>query len=100
MKNMLKKRFRGKIYHISKDNFYDVSTFYYSANRKLDKKEPKTKKKVWSLVFFLVNIFVITMVLAIQLHSEEGISSIRSVFNSDIKFEFKFSDYLTMRYII
>jgi len=85
---MIKKKFKGKIYHVSKDNSYDMATFYYSANHKLAKKEPKNKKKVWSLVFFLVNIFVITVVLAIQLNSEEGISSLNSVFNSNVKVKY------------
>jgi len=85
---MLKKKFRGKIYHLPKDNAYDVSTFYYSANPKLNKKASKNKKKVWSLVFFLVNIFVITVVLAIQLNSEEGITSLSNLFKSDVKLEF------------
>lgn len=85
---MLKKKFKGKIHRSSKDTSYDMVNFYYSANNKLAKRKPKDKKKIWSLVFFLVNIFVIVAVLAVQLNSEEGISSLSSVFNSNIKFEF------------
>ena len=85
---MLKKKFSGRIYHFTKDNSYDVDVFYYSANHKLVKKEPKHKKRNWSLAFFLVNIFVIAVVLAVQLNSEQGISSIATVFSSNIEFEY------------
>ncbi|MBQ7880967.1 MAG: flippase-like domain-containing protein [Clostridia bacterium] len=85
---MIKKKFKGRIHKSSKDMSYDMQVFYSSANKKLAQKQPKGKKKVWSLVFFLVNIFVIAIVLAIQLNSEEGITSITEVFNSDIKGEF------------
>jgi hypothetical protein len=36
------------------------------------------------LAFFLLNIFVITIILAIQLNSEDGITSINEVFNSGV----------------
>jgi len=85
---MLKKKFKGKIYRTSKDKSYDMQVFYYSANRKLARKQPKNKKKTWSLVFFLVNIFVIAVVLGVQLNSEDGISSLANVFHSNIGFEF------------
>ncbi|MBQ3502921.1 MAG: flippase-like domain-containing protein, partial [Clostridia bacterium] len=67
---------------------YDMGNFYISANKKLAKKKPENKKKVWSLVFFLVNIFVIAIVLAVQLNSEEGITSLNQVFNAGMKAEF------------
>lgn len=86
--NMLKKKFKGKIHRSSKDSSYDMAVFYYSANKKLVRKEPKDKKKVWSLVFFLVNIFVIAIVLAVQLNSEEGITSIGDVFKTNVQGEF------------
>ena len=85
---MLKKKFKGRIHRASKDRSYDMETFYYSANHKVVHKQPKSKKKIWSLVFFLVNIFVIAIVLAVQLNSEEGINSIGEVFGSGIKGEF------------
>lgn len=85
---MLKKKFKGKIYHASKDNSYDMGNFYISANKKLAKKKPVNKKKIWSLAFFLINIFVIAIVLALQLNSEEGITSLDEVFNSNMKLEF------------
>lgn len=85
---MIKKKFSGKIHHASKDSSYDMAVFYSSDNKKILKKQPKTKKNIWSLVFFLVNIFVIVIVLAIQLNSEEGITSLNEVFNSDIGYEF------------
>ena len=85
---MLKKKFEGKIHRASKDKSYEMEMFYYSANNKVVHNEPKSKKKIWSLLFFVVNIFVIAIVLAIQLNSEEGISSIGQVFSSNIKGEF------------
>ena len=85
---MLKKKFKGRIHHSSKDCSYDIGNFYISANKKLYRKKPENKKKIWSLVFFLVNIFVIAIVLAIQLNSEEGITSLNKVFNSGMKAEF------------
>ena len=85
---MIKKIFKGKIYRSSKDSSYDMGNFYISANKKLDKKKPVNKKNIWSLVFFLVNIFVIVTVLAIQLNSEEGITSFTQVFNSGMKIKF------------
>ena len=56
---MIKKKYKGRIHRNDKDNSYDMAVFYCSANKRLAKKQPKDKKKVWSLVFFLVNIFVI-----------------------------------------
>ena len=85
---MVKKTFKGKIHRAFKGKSYEMETFYYTANRKVVRKEPKSKKKILSLIFFLVNIFVICVVLAIQLNSEEGITSIGEVFDSNIKGEF------------
>ena len=85
---MIKKKYKGKIVRSYKDNSYDMQVFYTSGNHKVLKKQPKTKKKVWSLAFFLLNIFVITIVLAVQLNSEEGITSIAQIFNSNIEFEY------------
>ena len=85
---MIKKKYKGRIHRIGKDNSYDMQVFYNSANKKMLKKQPKSKKKVWSLVFFLVNIFVIVIVLATQLNSEQGISSFKDVFSSDVNFEY------------
>lgn len=85
---MIKKKFSGKIHHLNKDKFYGLEAFYTSCNKKVLKKQPKTKKNIWSLVFFLVNIFVIAVVLAVQLNSEEGITSIDEVFKADIGFKF------------
>ena len=85
---MFKKNFKGKIHRAPKDNSYHMPVFYVSANKKLAKKQPKDKQKVWSLVFFLVNIFVIAIVLAVQLNSEEGITSFKDVFKSNIEGKF------------
>ena len=85
---MLKKEFKGKIHRQPKDSSYEMETFYYTANSKVVHKEPKSKKKIMSLVFFLVNIFVIAIVLGIQLNSEDGITSIGEVFNSNINGKF------------
>lgn len=85
---MLKKKYNGKLGKVNKGKSYDMMVFYSSANKHLAKKHPIDKKKVWSLVFFLVNIFVIFVVLGMQLNSEEGISSIDEIFKYNIKFKF------------
>lgn len=85
---MLKKRFNGKIYKKRKTNNYDVWTFYYTANKKLIKKKPVQKKKNWSLLFFAINVIVIVAILIIQLNSEEGITSLSSIFKSNAKFQY------------
>ena len=80
---MIKKKFKGTIHKAGHNNSYDVAVFYYSANNRLAKKQPKEKRKMWPLIFFLVNIFVITIVLAIQLNSEQGITSLTELFKTD-----------------
>lgn len=85
---MIKNKYKGRIHKVGKDNSYDMAVFYCSANKRLAKKQPKDKKKKWSLIFFLVNIFVIFIVLAVQLNSEQGITSIAEIFNSDTKLEY------------
>ena len=85
---MIKKKYNGRIHRNYKDNSYDMAVFYCSANKSLAEKQPKEKKKVWSLVFFLINIFTILIVLAVQLNSEQGITSISEIFKSNIKKEY------------
>lgn len=85
---MIKKKYDGIIHRSNKGNSYDMAVFYCSANKKLAKKQPKDKKGIWSLLFFVVNISVIFIVLAVQLNSEQGISSLSEVFNSDVKVKF------------
>ena len=85
---MVKNTYKGKIHKLNKGKSYDMAVFYSSANRYLAKKHPVDKKKIWSLVFFLVNIFVIFVVLGMQLNSEEGISSISEIFKYNIRFKF------------
>ena len=62
----------------------------WKPNWKLHKKKPKNKKNILSLVFFLVNVLVIVTTLAIQLNSEDGITSFTQVFNSGMKIQFIF----------
>lgn len=85
---MIKRKYQVKIHRSNKDKSYDMQTFYTTANRKVLKKQPKHKKKIWSLIFFLVNIFVITIVVARQLNSDEGVKSISNVFNSNVVAEY------------
>ncbi len=82
---VIKKKFNGSIRRTVKDTSYDMAIFYYSANKKLAKKKPREKRKIWSLVFFLVNIFTIAIVLAVQLNSEEGITSIGELFKTNMR---------------
>ena len=85
---MIKKSFKGKIHRSTKDNSYHIEAFYYGANHKLAHKHHRDKKKIWSLVFFLVNIFVLAIILAVQFNSEEGLSSLGNVFNANVQGEF------------
>ena len=85
---MIKKKYSGKIHHVYEDASYDMFKFYTKNSGQELKKQPKHKKKVWSLVFFLVNIFVIAIVLASQLTSEQGIDSFTEVFKSDVILEY------------
>ena len=86
---MLKKNCKCKICQTTKEEPYKIPAFYTSANQnEVEQKQGKGKKINWSLVFFLINIFVIVIVLVSQLNSEEGISSIADVFDSDINFKF------------
>ena len=85
---MIKKAYKGKIRKHNKGRTYDMEVFYSSANKHLAKRHPVDKKKIWSLLFFLVNIFVIFVVLGVQLNSEEGITSIADIFKYNIKFKF------------
>lgn len=84
---MLKKKCKCKICETAKEDIYGVKEFYTSANKSIEPKQHK-KKINWSLVFFLVNILVIVAVLFSQLNSEEGITSVSSVFSSNIDFKF------------
>lgn len=85
---MVKKRFKGKLYKGGKSNGYDVWTFYYSANRSLTKKQPKDKKKIWSLIFFLINIAVISIILVVQLRKEGGVTSLGELLTFEMEKKF------------
>ena len=85
---MIKKAYKGKIRRVNKGTTYDMAVFYSSANKRLAHAHPVDKKKIWSLVFFLVNIFVIFVVLGIQLNSEKGITSITDILKYNIEFKF------------
>ena len=79
---MLKKKFEGKISKIDED-FLNLWTFYCSTNPKVDEKTHQTrKKKLWSLIFFAINIAVISIVLALQLNSREGVTPLSNIFDS------------------
>lgn len=85
---MVKKKFKGKVHKGSKSNGYNVWTFYYSANKNLTKKPPKDKKKIWSLIFFLVNIVVISIILIVQLRKEGGITSLNKLWEFEMQKKF------------
>lgn len=93
---MLKKKFKGKIHNIKdKTNLW---TFYITANPKAVNKIPKKKKKIWSLLFFAVNIVVICVILAIQLNSNEGITPISAIF--DNKYHIKFLLFAILCFVL
>lgn len=82
---MFKKRFNGKVYKGSKSNGGDVWTFYCSANKSLPTKRPKDKKKIWSLLFFLVNIVVIVAILIFQLRKEGGVAPLSDLLEFEME---------------
>ncbi|MBQ8431233.1 MAG: flippase-like domain-containing protein [Clostridia bacterium] len=51
------------------------------------KKRSKTSK-LWSLLFFLVNLIVVGVVFAIQINSEAGVGSFKEFFNKNNNLEF------------
>lgn len=85
---MVKKRFKGKVHKGERSNGYNVWTFYCSANKNLTKKKPKDKKKIWSLIFFLINIAVIAVILAVQLHKEGGVTSLDELVEFEMQKKF------------
>ena len=87
MKNMLKKKFRGRIFKASKGK-QEMDIFYYSANRELYKKAPKERRKNWSLVFFILNIAVTVAILIFQINSEQGLRSLGELLTTNIKLRF------------
>ena len=82
---MIKKRYIGKIHrqNLDEDNHL---WFFYGLNSKVKKIKPQKqskKSKIFSLLFFLLNIVVVGIILAVQINSEEGITPIKNLFNSN-----------------
>lgn len=82
---MVKKKFNGKVYKGKKSNGYNVWTFYCSANKNLTKKKPKDKRKIWSLIFFLINVVVIVAILIFQLKKEGGVASLSDLLEFEMR---------------
>jgi len=89
---MIKKVFHGKIHKKSADEDNSLWFFYrFNANTKKIKPQKRSKKSKWlSLIFFLVNLVVVGVVLAIQLNSEEGVGSLSKLFSKNRNLEFIF----------
>lgn len=86
---MIKKVFNGKIHKGTGEN--NSLWFFYGLNTKTKKIKPqkRSKKSKWlSLLFFVINLVVVGVVLAIQLNSEEGVGSFKELFTKDKKIEF------------
>ena len=80
---MIKKRYIGKIHrqNLDEDNHL---WFFYGLNSKVKKIKPQKqskKSKIFSLIFFLLNIVIVGIILAVQINSEEGITPIKNLFN-------------------
>lgn len=82
---MIKKVYKGKIYRSSATEENRI-WFFYGLNTKTSKIKPQVqnkKSKLWSLLFFIINIVAVGVVLAVQINSEEGVSSISNVFKNE-----------------
>lgn len=89
---MIKKVFHGKIHKKSADEDNSLWFFYrFNAKTKKIKPQTRSKKSKWfSLLFFVINLIVVGIVLAIQLNSEEGVGSIKELFSKERNLEFIF----------
>ena len=79
---MIKKVFKGKLHRKSAGEHSSL-WFFYGLNTKTKKIKPqvRSKKSKWlSLLFFIVNLVVVGVVLAVQLNSEEGVGSLKELF--------------------
>lgn len=82
---MIKKVYKGKIHRNSATEENRI-WFFYGLNTKIKKIKPQVqnkKSKLWSLLFFIVNVIAVGVVLGIQINSEEGVSSISNVFKNE-----------------
>lgn len=87
---MIKKEFHGKMHRVRPADT-NGRWFFYGINDKKKKIKPQTqskKSKIWSFVFLAVNILVVACVLAYQINSEDGVSSIKNLFNSNNNYTF------------
>ena len=89
---MIKKVFHGKIHKKNTDEDNSLWFFYrFNTNTKKIKPQKRSKKSKWlSLIFFLINLVVVGVVLAIQLNSEEGVGSLNELFSKNRNIEFIF----------
>lgn len=82
---VIKKVYKGRVYHNNATEENRI-WFFYGLNTKTKKIKPQVqnkKSKIWSLLFFIINIIAVGVVLGIQINSEEGVSSISNVFNNE-----------------
>lgn len=89
---MIKKVFHGKLYRKNTDSDNSLWYFYrFNDHTKKVKPHKPSKKSKWlSLAFFLVNLVVVGIVLAIQLNSEAGVGHINQLFSKKSNIEFIF----------
>ena len=89
---MIKKVFKGKV-HRKVAGEENSLWFFYGLNtkKKSIKPQKRSKKSKWlSFLFFVINLVVVGVVLAIQLNSEEGVGHFKELFTSNKNIEFLF----------
>ena len=82
---MIKKVYKGKIHRASAEEENRI-WFFYGLNTKIKKIKPQVqgkKSKLWSFLFFIINIITVGIVLTFQINSEEGVESISNIFKNE-----------------
>lgn len=80
---MLKKVYTGKIHRVNAEEDTRI-WFFYGLNTKTKKIKPQKqskKSKLWSFLFFIINIIVVGVVVTYQVNSEAGVDSIKNLFS-------------------
>ena len=82
---MIKKVYKGKIHRVGAKEENRI-WFFYGLNTKTRKIKPQVqgkKSKLWSFLFFIINIIAVAVVLTFQINSEEGVESIANIFTNE-----------------
>ena len=82
---MIKKVYKGKIHRVGAKEENRI-WFFYGLNKKTRKIKPQVqgkKSKLWSFLFFIINIIAVAVVLTFQINSEEGVESIANIFTNE-----------------